>query len=262
MKMTPKNSVELQKMRAAGRLAAEVLDNVTALVKPGVSTLELNDFCEKYMRDRGGIPATLGYKGYPKACCISLNDVVCHGIPSAGEVLKEGDILNIDVTAILDGYYGDTSRMYGVGEISPKARKLIDVTYDAMMAGIATVKSGSTLNQIGNAIEALVSPHGYGIVRDYCGHGLGKKFHEDPMVLHYANSEFAGIKLRKGVTFTIEPMINTGTWRTEMMDDGWTVKTADGGLSAQFEHSLAVTEDGVEILTASPAGFTKPPYVA
>lgn len=260
MKLIPKNGVELQKMRAAGRLAAEVLDLVTPLVKPGVSTLALNDFCNAHMRKHGAIPATLGYKGYPKESCISLNDVVCHGIPSAGEILKEGDILNIDVTAILDGYYGDNSRMYCVGEVSAEAKKLIDVTYDAMMAGIATVKSGSTLNQIGNAIADVAEPHGYGIVRDYCGHGLGKKFHEDPMVLHYANSEFAGIKLRKGLTFTVEPMINTGTWRTVLQDDGWTVKTADGGLSAQFEHSIAVTEDGVEILTLSPAGYTKPPY--
>lgn len=261
MKLVPKNNVELQKMRAAGRLAAEVLDKVTPLIQPGVSTLELNDFCEKHMRDHGAIPATLGYKGYPKASCISLNEVVCHGIPSAGEVLKEGDILNIDVTAILDGFYGDNSRMYCVGKVSDEAMKLIDVTYEAMMAGIRTVKSGSTLNEIGNAIQALAAPHKYGIVRDYCGHGLGKKFHEDPMVLHYANNEFSNIKLRKGLTFTVEPMINAGGWRTELMDDGWTVKTADRSLSAQFEHSIAVTEDGVEILTLSPAGYTKPPYI-
>jgi len=189
-----------------------------------------------------------------------LNEVVCHGIPNAGEILKDGDILNIDVTAILEGYYGDTSRMYTVGQVSDKAKKLIQVTYEAMMAGINTIRSGSTLWEIGTAMEGVAGPHGYGIVRDYCGHGLGRKFHEDPMVLHYANREFENLRLRKGLTFTEEPLINTGTLRTEMMDDGWTVKTADGGLSAQFEHSIAVTEDGVEILTESPAGFTLPTY--
>lgn len=260
MKLVPKNPVELKKMRAAGHLTAGVLDMIGAYVKPGVSTLELNDRCEEFMRRAGGIPATLGYKGYPKASCISVNDVVCHGIPSAGEVLKDGDILNIDVTSIVDGYHGDSSRMYVAGTASPAACALITTTYNAMMAGIETIRSGSYLYEIGNAIEPLAAAHGYSVVREYCGHGLGKIFHEDPMVLHYANRDFPTTRLRTGLTFTVEPMINMGTWKTKLMDDGWTVKTLDGKLSAQFEHTIAVTEDGVEILTGSLAGYTCPPY--
>jgi methionyl aminopeptidase len=260
MKLVPKNSVELQKMRAAGRLAAEVLDRITPHVQPGVSTLYLNDLMQKDMLEHGAIPATLGYKGYPKASCISVNDVVCHGIPSAKEVLKDGDILNIDVTVILGGFHGDTSRMYVSGSAKPEAMKLITTTYNAMMAGIETVRSGSFLYDIGNAIEPMATREGFSIVREYCGHGLGKVFHEDPMILHYANREFATNRLRSGLTFTVEPMINMGGWKTELLDDGWTVKTADRSLSAQFEHTIAVTEDGVEILTSSPAGFDCPPY--
>lgn len=260
MKLMPKNATELQKMRVAGRIAATVLDEVTAKIRPGVSTRALNDFCAEVMAKHGATPATLGYKGYPRESCISLNEVVCHGIPSPDEILKEGDILNIDVTAIKDGFYGDTSRMYTVGKVSDEAQQLITTTHEAMMAGIATVKSGSKLWEIGTAIEAVTRPFGYGVVRDYCGHGLGRKFHEDPMVLHYANGEFDNIKLRKGLTFTVEPMINKGSWRTELLEDGWRVVTADGSLSAQFEHTIAVGEDGPEILTASPAGFKLPPY--
>ncbi|HEX2859712.1 MAG TPA: type I methionyl aminopeptidase [Alphaproteobacteria bacterium] len=260
MKLVPKNPVELKKMRAAGRLTAGVLDMIGDYVKPGVSTLELNDRCEEFMRRGGGIPATLGYKGYPKASCISVNDVVCHGIPSAGEILQDGDILNIDVTSIVDGFHGDSSRMYVAGKASPEAMKLISTTYNAMMAGIETVKSGSFLYEIGNAIEPLAAEQGYSVVREYCGHGLGKIFHEDPMVLHYANRDFPTNRLRTGLTFTVEPMINMGTWKTKLMDDGWTVRTLDGKLSAQFEHTIAVTEDGVEILTESLAGYTCPPY--
>lgn len=260
MKLVPKNTTELAKMRVAGKLAAEVLDRLTPHVQAGVSTLALNNLCAQFMEEQGSVSATLGYKGYPKHCCISLNNVVCHGIPSADEILKDGDILNVDVTVIKDGFYGDTSRMFTVGGISPAASKLVNVTYDAMMAGIGAIRSGTFLWEIGTTIEQVVAPHNFGIVRDYCGHGLGRKFHEDPMVLHYANRDFPHVRLRKGLTFTVEPMINTGTWRTQLGDDGWRVTTADGGLSAQFEHTLAVTEDGVEILTASPAGYTKPPY--
>lgn len=260
MKIMPKNPVEIIKMRKAGQVAAATLDAVTPLVKAGVSTLELNAFCEDFMRKNGAIPATLGYKGYPAASCISLNEVVCHGIPSKTEILKEGDILNIDVTAIVDGFHGDTSRMYGVGEVSPEAADLIRTTYAAMMAGIETLKSGSYLKDIGNAIEAVIEPKGYGIVREYCGHGLGRKFHEDPQVLHYANNEFANTRLRAGTTLTVEPMINAGTWRTRLHDDGWRVTTADNRLSAQYEHSVLVTEEGYELLTASPAGYTQWPY--
>ncbi len=261
MKIIPKNPIEIAKMRAAGRVAALALDAVTPLVKVGVSTLELNDFCERFLRSHGAVPATLGYKGYPAASCISLNNVVCHGIPSKDEVLADGDILNIDVTALLEGFHGDTSRMYGVGTVSPAARTLMTTTYAAMMAGIETISSGSYLTAIGAAIAQVAEPAGYSVVREYCGHGLGRKFHEDPQVLHYANTEFPTTRLRSGTTLTVEPMINLGTWRTRLNDDGWRVTTADGALSAQYEHSILVTETGYELLTASPAGYTCWPYV-
>jgi methionyl aminopeptidase len=262
MKMVPKNKVELQKMAAAGELAARVLDMIGAHVRPGVTTLHLNDLCHAFIEKHNATPAPLGYKGYPKATCISVNEVVCHGIPHAETVLREGDILNIDVTVILAGFHGDTSRMYGVGEVAPAARKLVRVTHDAMMAGIATVKSGSLLTDIGAAIQAVTDPHGYGVVREYCGHGLGRKFHEDPQVLHYANYEFGKTRLRRDVTLTIEPMVNIGTWRTELMPDGWTVKTADRTLSAQYEHTLAVGEHGPVILTTSPEFGEELPLLA
>lgn len=260
MKILPKNPIEIAKMREAGRIAAATLDAVTPLVKVGVSTKELNDFCEKFMREHGATPATLGYKGYPAASCISLNHVVCHGIPDAKEILKDGDILNIDVTAIVDGFHGDTSRMYGVGEVSAEAKTLMKTTYAAMMAGIQTLKSGSFLYEIGDAIQAVADKKGYSVVREYCGHGLGRKFHEDPQVLHYANREFPNTRLRAGTTLTVEPMINLGTWRTRMHEDGWRVTTADNKLSAQYEHTVLVTDSGYEILTLSPAGYTEWPY--
>lgn len=252
MKLVPKNKVELQKMAAAGELAARVLDMITPHVQPGVNTLHLNDLCHAFIEKHGATPAPLGYKGYPKATCISVNEVVCHGIPSAEMVLREGDILNIDVTVILGGFHGDTSRMYGVGEVRADAKQLVRVTYAAMMAGIQTIKSGSLLTDIGAAIQAVTDPHGYGVVREYCGHGLGRKFHEDPQVLHYKNEEFVRTRLRKDLTLTVEPMVNMGGWRTELMRDGWTVKTADRTLSAQYEHTLAVGEDGPVVLTTSP----------
>ncbi|PZP39230.1 MAG: type I methionyl aminopeptidase [Pseudomonas fluorescens] len=261
MKMTPKNSVELQKMREAGKAAAMVLDYITPFVVEGANTLDIDAKIEAYIKEIGAVSATIGYKGYKHASCISLNDVVCHGIPSKSVILKDGDILNIDVTVIVGGFYGDTSRMYWIGNVSEEGKKLTQVTYDAMMAGINVIKGGLPLNEIGNTIDAVATPHGYGVVREYCGHGLGRKFHEDPMVLHYATHNPTSPRLRKGVTFTVEPMINTGTWRTFTESDGWTVRTADGGLSAQFEHSVAVTEDGVEILTESPMGYKYPPYL-
>ncbi|MFZ2620036.1 MAG: type I methionyl aminopeptidase [Alphaproteobacteria bacterium] len=261
-KPTPKNAVQIEKMRAAGKLAAEVLDYITPFTTAGVNTLKLNDLCHEFIRDHGAIPAPLNYKGFPKSICTSINDVVCHGIPNPHDVLQDGDILNIDVTVILDGWYGDTSRMYLIGNVNPQATKLVDDTYEAMMRGIATIKSGGWVSDIGRAIQDFCTPRGYGIVRDYCGHGLGNVFHEAPMVLHYfPQTGTPDVRLRKGMTFTVEPMINLGTWECAPAEaDGWTVRTADRKLSAQFEHTLVVTDDGCEILTASPKGWHKPPY--
>mgnify|MGYP001332141003 CR=1 FL=1 len=260
-KVKPLNNVELKKMRAAGKLAAETLDFITPHVQPGVSTLKLNDLCHDFILKHNAVPAPLNYRGFPKSICTSVNDVVCHGIPSANHILKDGDIVNIDVTVIVDGYHGDTSRMFYAGTPSPEAKKLVEITYECMMAGIETIRSGSWLSNVGKAIEALAHEHNFGVVREFCGHGIGSEFHTDPMVLHYANNDRRyDLRLRKGMCFTVEPMINQGTWETEMMDDGWTAKTADRKLSAQFEHTMAVTENGVEIFTKSPAGYTFPPY--
>jgi len=245
-------------MRRAGRLAAETLDYITPFVKAGVTTLELNDLCHRFIEDHGAVPAPLNYKGFPKATCISVNHVVCHGIPSE-KVLHDGDILNIDVTVILDGWYGDTSRMYWVGPPSVKARRLTDVTYEAMMRGIRAVRPGNTLGDIGHAIQEFAEAARFSVVRDFTGHGLGQSFHAAPTVLHYGEPG-EGMVLEEGMIFTIEPMINTGTWQVKLLADGWTAVTRDRGLSAQFEHSVGVTADGVEIFTLSPAGLTKPPY--
>lgn len=261
MKQKPKNNVELNKMRAAGKLAAEVLDFITPYVKEGENTLKLNDLCHDFILKHNAVPAPLNYRGFPKSICTSINDVVCHGIPSKDDVLKDGDILNIDVTVILDGYHGDTSRMFFIGNVSDEHKELVKNTYEAMMVGINTVKSGGDIKNIGCAIEDFITPKGYGIVREYCGHGIGKVFHSDPMVVHYGTDHPSyGMKLRKGHTFTVEPMINMGNAGTELMDDDWTVKTTDRKFSAQFEHTIAVTPDGYEILTESPAGLHYPPY--
>lgn len=248
-------------LRIAGKLAAETLDYITDFVKEGVSTLELNDLCDDFINKNGGISACLGYRGYPKSVCISLNHVVCHGIPDAKKILKKGDILNIDVTAIVDGYYGDTSRMYYVGEPSIKAKRLCDITYKCLWLGIEQVKSGNHLGDIGHAIQKCAEGEGFSVVRDYCGHGTGKVFHDEPQVLHYGKSG-AGIELKEGMVFTIEPMINAGRYET-IVDkfNGWTVTTRDKSLSAQFEHTMGVTKDGVEIFTLSPKGYKFPPYV-
>ena len=247
-------------MRKAGRLAAEVLDYITPFVKPGVTTEKLDQLCHDYIVDHGAIPACLGYKGYTKTICTSINHVVCHGIPD-DRALVDGDIVNIDVTVILDGWYGDTSRMYTVGDKIPvKAKLLIDATYEALMKAIAVVKPGATLGDIGHAIQSHVEPKRFSVVRDFCGHGLGRVFHAPPSVLHYGRPG-AGTVLQPGMFFTIEPMINAGDWRTKILSDGWTAVTKDRSLSAQFEHSLAVTETGFEIFTLSPKGWHKPPYV-
>ena len=245
-------------MRKAGRLAAETLDFITPHIKAGVTTLELNDLCHQFITDHGAIPAPLDYKGFPKATCISVNHVVCHGIPSE-KTLHDGDILNIDITTIVDGWYGDTSRMFWVGDVSVKARRLTEVTYEALMRAVRMVKPGVTLGDLGHAIQTYTEAARFSVVRDFTGHGLGRVFHAAPTVLHYGNPG-EGLVLEEGMIFTIEPMINTGTWQVKILSDGWTAVTRDRGLSAQFEHSIGVTQDGVEIFTQSPLGLTMPPY--
>jgi methionyl aminopeptidase len=247
-----KNDKDIAKLRVAGRLAAEVLEMIREYVVPGVSTEELDRRCHDYIRKvQKATPANVGYHGFPKTLCTSVNGVVCHGIPSENEVLKEGDIVNIDVTVIKDGWHGDTSRMYFVGEPAPEARKLVDTTYQAMMAGIRKVAPGARLGDVGHAIQKLAEGAGYAVVREYCGHGIGRVYHEDPQVLHYGRPN-TGLLLKEGMTFTVEPMINLGGADVDQLDDGWTVVTSDGSLSAQWEHMVAVTKNGFEILTPWP----------
>lgn len=247
-------------MRRAGHLAAETLDFITPFVMPGVTTGKLNELAETFIRDHGATPAPLGYRGYPKATCISLNHVVCHGIPGDRR-LADGDILNIDITVILNGWHGDSSRMYFSGDkISVKARRLVDVTYEALMRGIAVVRPGATVGDIGHAIQSFVEEQRFSVVRDFCGHGLGRVFHAAPSVVHFGKAG-DGPVLAEGMFFTIEPMINAGKFDVKILSDGWTAVTRDKSLSAQFEHSIGVTADGVEIFTLSPAGYTKPPYI-
>ncbi len=258
-KITIHSEEEFKKMRAAGLLAAEILDFITDFVKIGVTTETLNKLCHEKIIASGAIPAPLNYRGFPKSICTSVNHVVCHGIPSEKE-LKDGDIVNIDVTVILNGWYGDSSRMYYVGEPSIKAKRLCQITYDAMMLGIEQVKPGNTLGDIGNAIQTFAEKNGFSVVRDYCGHGIGKIFHTEPSVLHYGKKG-TGTVLQEGMFFTVEPMINAGKYETILSKhDGWTVTTRDKSLSAQFEHTVGVTKDGVEIFTFSPKGLDFPPY--
>lgn len=252
MKVTFKTPEQIERMRVAGRLAAEVLQVVAPYVKAGVSTAELDRICfDHIVNVQKAIPANVGYKGFPKTVCTSVNNVICHGIPSEAKVLKDGDILNIDVTVIKDGWHGDTSRMYVVGEPSVLAKRLIDVTREAMFRGIRTVKPGATLGDIGHAIQSYAESERFSVVREYCGHGIGQIYHEDPQVLHYGKPG-DGVRLQEGMTFTIEPMINAGARHTRLLPDGWTVVTKDKSLSAQWEHTVAVTRDGVEILTRLP----------
>lgn len=239
---------EIDKMRRAGALAAELLDHLAPMVKPGVSTLEINDEAEKWTQAKGAKSAPLGYHGFPKSICTSVNEVICHGIPNAKQILKEGDIINIDVTPILDGYHGDTSRTFFVGTPNPKARQLVEVTEECLRLGIAEVKPGARIGDIGAAIQEYAEKHGYSVVRDFVGHGVSHIFHTAPQIPHYG-IRGKGKKLKPGMVFTIEPMINEGTWEAVVLDDGWTAITKDGKLSAQFEHTLAVTKDGVKILT-------------
>ena len=246
-------------MRKAGRLAAETLDELAPLVQPGVTTAELDDFVRSFTLDNGALPATLGYRGYAHSCCISINHVVCHGIPSDKQ-LKDGDIVNIDVTPLVDGWHGDSSRMFLVGEVSLKARRLIDVTHECLMIGIEQARPGKHLGDIGDAIQTYAEKNRYGVVREFCGHGLGRLFHDAPEVIHAARAG-TGPELRAGMFFTIEPMINLGKPQVKLLEDGWTAVTRDRSLSAQFEHSIGITEDGCEVFTFSPKGLHKPPYV-
>ena len=247
------------KMHHAGQMAAKTLDFITPHVVEGVSTEELDDLMHSFITRNGAIPAPLNYKGYPKSTCISINNVICHGIPAPDKHLKNGDILNIDVTTIVDGWYGDTSRMYVVGEPSIKAKRLIDVTYHCLMEAIDAVKPGVTLGDIGHIIQTRAEAERFSVVEDFCGHGIGREFHTPPSVLHFGRPG-TGVVLEEGMIFTIEPMINEGRPDAKILGDGWTAVTRDRKLSAQFEHTIGVTKDGCEIFTLSPEGFTKPPY--
>jgi len=245
-------------MRAAGRLAADILDALAPHVVPGVETQELDRIVYDMTIAGGAVPATMHYRGYTHSCCISINHVVCHGIPGP-KTLKEGDIVNIDVTPLLDGWHGDSSRMYLVGDVPIKARRLVDVTYECLMLGIEQAKPGNHLGDIGHAIQRHAEKHRYGVVRDFCGHGLGRVFHDSPEVVHVGRPG-TGPELRPGMFFTIEPMINIGRPDVKLLDDGWTAVTRDRSLSAQFEHSIGITEDGCEIFTQSSRGLHSPPY--
>lgn len=262
--MTRSNAIKLHDeagfagMRAAGRLAADILDMLVPHVVPGVTTGELDGMVRRAMLDGGSVPATLGYRGYTHSCCISINHVVCHGIPG-DRVLKDGDIVNIDVTPLLDGWHGDTSRMYLVGDVPLKARRLVEVTHECLMLGIEQARPGNTLGDVAHAIQRHAEAHRYGVVRDFCGHGLGRLFHDAPEVVHVGRPG-TGPELRPGMFFTIEPMINIGRPDVKLLEDGWTAVTRDRSLSAQFEHSIGITETGCEIFTLSARGLHKPPY--
>jgi methionyl aminopeptidase len=245
------SSREIEKMRKAGQLAAQLLAYLAPMVKPGVSTLELNDVAEEWTQKHGAKSAPLGYMGFPKSICTSVNEVVCHGIPNAKQILRDGDIINIDVTPLVDGFHGDTSKTFFVGEPSPLARKLVEVTEECLMRGIAAVRPGGKVGDIGAAIQEYAEAQGFSVVRDFVGHGVGRIFHTAPQIPHYG-TRGKGKKLRPGMVFTIEPMINEGTYEVEVLADKWTAVTKDRKLSAQFEHTLAITEKGVEILTLLP----------
>jgi len=247
-----------EQIKIAGRLAADTLDEVTQYVKPGVSTDKLDKICYEFIRDNKGYSAPLFYRGFPKSCCTSANHVVCHGIPST-KYLGNGDIINIDVTALVNGWHGDTSRMFFVGDVSVKSKNLVLTTYNSMMNAISIVKDGINLGDIGEVIQKYVEKKGFSVVRDFCGHGIGKIFHEAPNILHYGKKG-EGIKIKTGMIFTIEPMINEGSHYTKMLKDGWTAVTKDKSLSAQFEHTIGVTNNGFEIFTESKKKFKQPPY--
>jgi methionyl aminopeptidase len=249
---------KFDKMRVAGNLAAKTLDMLTDYIKPGISTDYINKLGYEFIRDNGGYSAPLFYRGFKKSLCTSTNHTVCHGIPS-GKILSEGDIVNIDVTAIVDEYYGDTSRMFSIGKVSVKANNLINSTYESMMKAINILKPGTKLGDIGYEIQSYVENKGFSVVRDFCGHGISTVFHEPPNVLHYGKKN-TGIELKPGMTFTIEPMINAGKYDVKVLEDGWTAVTKDKSLSAQFEHTVGITENGYEIFTKSAKDYSKPPY--
>ena len=261
LKVSLKTEQDIEKLRVSGRLAAQVLAMIGEYVKPGVTTEYLDDLCHDYIVNTlKVVPANVGYHGYTKTTCISPNEVVCHGIPSSKTILKDGDIINIDVAVIKDGFYGDTSRMYFVGQVKPEAKKLVDTTYEAMRAGIHAVKPGATLGDIGYAIQSVAHREGFSIVREYCGHGIGQVYHEQPSVLHYGQPG-QGLELKKGMVFTIEPMVNAGKAQVKELKDGWTVVTTDKSLSAQWEHMVAVTDTGFEVLSPWPEGTGSYPEI-
>ena len=250
---------KFEKMRVAGNLAAQTLDMLTDNIKEGISTDHIDKLGYEFIRDNGGYSAPLYYRGYSKSLCTSINHVVCHGIPS-DRILREGDAVNVDVTAIIDGHYGDTSRMFCIGKTPVKLNNLIEVTYQSMMKAIKILKPGIKLGDIGYEIQSYVEDKGFSVVRDFCGHGISTTFHEPPNILHYGKKN-SGIDLKPGMTFTIEPMINSGDYHTKLLNDGWTAVTKDKSLSAQFEHTLGITENGYEIFTESAKGYSKPPYL-
>ena len=251
-------SEKFEKMHVAGKLAAQTLDMITEYIKPGISTNKIDQLCYEFIRDNRGYSAPLFYRGFKKSLCTSLNHVVCHGMPS-DRILDDGDILNVDVTAIVENYYGDTGRMFCVGKTSIKANNLIIATYEAMMKAINILKPGIKLGDIGNEIQSYVEDKGFSVVKDFCGHGISNKFHEYPNILHYGKKN-TGIELKSGMTFTIEPMINSGKYDVKVLDDGWTAVTKDKSLSAQFEHTIGITENGYEIFTKSVKDYLRPPY--
>ncbi|MEO8671365.1 MAG: type I methionyl aminopeptidase [Tahibacter sp.] len=252
MPVSIKTPADIEKMRIAGALAAEVLEMISSHVRPGVSTDDLDRLCHDHIvKVQQAIPANLGYKGFPKTICTSVNHVICHGIPDSRKILKDGDIVNIDVTVIRDGFHGDTSRMYYVGKPEVRAQRLCTIAFESMMRGIEVVRPGATLGDVGHAVQKHAEAAGFSVVREYCGHGIGRVYHEEPQVLHYGKAG-TGLRLEKGMTFTVEPMINAGKAHTRLMPDGWTVVTRDHSLSAQWEHTIAVTDDGFEILTPWP----------
>jgi len=248
-----------EQIKIAGNLAANTLDEVTPYVGPGVTTDKLDKICYEFIRDNGGYSAPLYYRGFPKSCCTSVNHVVCHGIPTQ-KYLKEGDIVNIDVTSIVNGWHGDTSRMFFVGDVSIKCKNLISATYNSMIKAISIIKNGTHLGDIGETIQKYVEEKGFSVVKDFCGHGIGQIFHTPPNILHYGKKG-EGIKLETGMIFTIEPMINEGMYNTKLLKDGWTAVTKDKSLSAQFEHTVGVTNTGFEIFTKSKKKYEQPPYL-